>query len=197
MPTAGELSYVLKGLSFQDKQVTHIMNSYNDIERIEDLFLEFNDDKPGLKDELKKLVDNKNFSDWDIRRLVLLMDWYDQQVRKPDFDWKQSNHSDFIGFKRQTKVDKQNSKASSADTTNISTASTDTSTNSTLDFSADIFRKDATGVANCANTGPTDSLKPHPLWKSPFSTAVCKHVSTRTFDDTALSLFCQMTLPPS
>jgi hypothetical protein len=107
MPTAGELSYVLKGLGFQDNQVAHIMNSYDDIEQIKDLFLEFNNDKPGLKDELKKLVNNKNFSDSDIHRLILLMDWYDhQQVRKPDFDWKQFNGSDFIGFKRQTKVNK-------------------------------------------------------------------------------------------
>jgi hypothetical protein len=172
------------------------MNSYDDIERIEDLFLEFNDDKPGIKNELKKLVDNKNFSDSDICCLVLLMDWYDQQVKKPDFDWKQFNHSAFIGFKCQAKTDKQNSKASSADTTNISTAGTDTSTDSTLDFSAGVFRKDATGVTNRANTGPTDSLKPHSLWKPPFSAAVRKHVSTRTFDDIALSLFCPMTLPP-
>jgi hypothetical protein len=157
MPTAGELSYVLKGLGFQDNQVAHIMNSYNDIERIKDLFLKFNDDKLGHKDELKKLVDNKNFSDPDIRHLVLLIDWYDQQVRKPDFDWKQFNHSDFIGFKRQTKVDKQNSKASSTDTTNISTAGTDTSTDSALDFSADVFRKDVTGVTNRANAGPTQT----------------------------------------
>jgi hypothetical protein len=158
MPTVGELSYILKGLSFQDNQVTHIMNSYDDIERIEDLCLESNNDKPGLKDELATLVDNKNFSNSDIRRLVLLMDWYGQQVRKPDFDWKQFNHSDFIGFKRQTKVDKQNSKESSANATKIPTSGTDTSTNSTLDFSADVFRKDATGVTNHANTGlPTCS----------------------------------------
>jgi hypothetical protein len=64
----------------------------------------------------------------------------------------------------------------------------DSSPSPILDFSDDVIHEDAVRMTSRAMPGSTASLKPHPLWISPFATSVRKHISTRTFDDTDLAL---------
>jgi hypothetical protein len=58
-----------------------------------------------------------------------------------------------------------------------------------LDFSDEVIHEDGVRMASRAMPGSTAALKPHPLWISLFfATSVCKHVNTRTFDDTDRAL---------
>ena len=185
MPSPGEMAYVLQGIGFTDAVAKHTMATYHNLDALEDLFYQFINDSHGLCDELqRRLETSAAFQPEDTRRLGLLSHWFYAHFDIVNFNWTLFTRSDFVSFKRQQAAARQahpvpKSSDVTADTPTLPTI---------LDFSDEVIHDAAARLTSLATPGSTATLKPHPLWVSPFATSVRKHVSTRTFDDTDIAL---------
>ena len=96
---AGTIGYVLTGIGFSADTSKHVQQTYTDVEAIDDLFCEFIGDKPGLLTELELLEDTTVFTPTETRCVMILSEWFYDNIRDEHFDWKMFSCTSFINFK--------------------------------------------------------------------------------------------------
>jgi hypothetical protein len=125
--------------------------------------MDMDDDKAIVEATFGLVVDTNIVTDIEIRRVMLVFDWFLANIVDPYFAWATFTRAVYVAeirFRAVYKAAKTTASAPNTSTTRVS---------STIDFSTDVLTADAKRRTTPATPGTTTTLNPHLLWKSPFA----------------------------
>jgi hypothetical protein len=148
------LNSVLSVLALLDASKAAIAKGLPTCEDLEDLFLDPVADKSKVESMLRLAVDTTIVSDFDIRRIMFVFDWFMVDIVDPNFAWSTFTRSAYVANKRARAV----LKYAPFTTTPVSTSTAPIS--STIDLSTDVLVADVKCQATLAVPGMVATLKP-------------------------------------
>jgi hypothetical protein len=181
MPIDSDLNKVLSVIGLQDAAKDAIAKGLPMCEDLEDLFMDMADDKTKVEATFHLVVDTKVVTDIDIRRVVFVF-VFDWPTLLMNFAWANFTRAVYVADKRSRVVVKAAKSTTDAPSTSKAFVC------STIDFSTDFLLADAKRQATPVTPSTTATLKPHLLWKSPFTASNRNSSNARQLHNTDIVL---------
>jgi hypothetical protein len=165
MPIDSGLNTLLSVLSLSEPVKTAVSEGVRTLEDLEDVFLDLVDDKSKVQAMVEHILDESIVTHHDIRRMMFVFQWFVLKIADPDFQWSNFTRSVYVDHKRVDGLAKQ----VSSDTTPGEKSDDPYIAASAFDFSAEVPATNAKRKSAPVSPGTIATLKPHMLWKSPFT----------------------------
>jgi hypothetical protein len=201
MPQAGDLDFILTGCHLKPPSVAILVDVFTDTDGLEVACL--NHSRDAFIAELKTHV-GSDFKSNMVFQVIHVHDWFHENYLESAFSWTQFDKGAYLSTKKRVAAINQSAKAAKdaqaaaaqaaraalpAPVTSSTTAlAAATASAPDTDYSSDVFSKNKSRTALLSVPGSIESLQPHPLWRTPFATAVRSRVSTGTFMGATVTL---------
>jgi hypothetical protein len=149
------------------------------------------DDKTKVETTFLLVVDTQIVTDIDSRRVMFVFDCFLANIIDPNVAWTNFTRAVYVADKRSQAVAK--AATTTAGAPRISTAPV----SSTINFSTDVLLADAKQQATPITPSTTATLKPHLLWKSPFTASIRNSSNVRQLHNTDIVLASSQSLDVS
>jgi hypothetical protein len=157
------LNSVLNVLALSDASKAAITAGFPTCGDLKDLFMDLAADKKKVEATFRLVTNTDIVTDIDVHCVVFVSDWFMVNIVDPNFTCSTFTISVYA-------ADKHNRSVTKAVATTPTTITTSTPIiSSTIDFSTDVILADAKRQALPTTPGTVATLKPHKLWKSPFT----------------------------
>jgi hypothetical protein len=183
MPIDSGLKGLLSVLSLSEPVETAVSVAVPTLEYLEDVFLDLADDESKARAMLEHILDESIVTHHEILRLMFVFQWFMLNIADPNFQWSTFTGSVYVAHKQASGLAKQVSSGMAPG----EKFAAHSAAASVFDFSVEVLATDAKRQAAPVAPGTVATLKPHKLWKSPF-TANTHKGHTRQLHSTELVL---------
>ena len=96
-----ELTYnqVLKNIGLNDDAIAHFQQEFADLDTWENAMYLHCENKETFLDDLRTMLNPKEFTNHDVNKLSVAFDWYQHYVDNSNFSWNRLVHAEFVSFK--------------------------------------------------------------------------------------------------